>query len=129
MEGLHYFQQFTGKTENDKWFWQFGASQTFSSAISAKRDYYAYSFIYNFSVQEIAKDTLQYFENEQGTITIPDQFSIGANIGRNKQDKNVWSLGVQFSVYNWDLYQEQFENISSECFLKNMSTEAFEMID
>ena len=112
--GLHYFQQFTGKTENDKWFWQFGASQTFSSAISAKRDYYAYSFIYNFSVQEIAKDTLQYFENEQGTITIPDQFSIGANIGRNKQDKNVWSLGVQFSVYNWDLYQEQFENISSE---------------
>lgn len=107
--GLHYYQEITGKAENDKWYWQFGAAQTFGSSVNAKRDYFAYSFIYNFSVQEIPKDTLESFQDELGTVSMPDKFSIGANIGRNKQDKNVWSLGVQYSIYNWDLYQENFD--------------------
>ena len=112
--GLHYYQQISGASENDKWYWQFGATQRFSSNINAKRDYYAYTFTYNFSVQEIAKDTLEFFEDESGTISIPDRFSIGFNIGRNKQNKNVWALGAQFSVYNWNLYQESFANVSSD---------------
>ncbi len=112
--GLHYFQEIKGKAENDKWFWQFGAAQTFGSSVNAKRDYYAYSFTYNFSVQEIPKDTLDYFQDEAGTVSFPDKFSIGANIGRNKQDKNVWSLGVQYSIYNWDLYQENFDVIVND---------------
>lgn len=112
--GLHYYQQIMGAQENDKWYWQFGATQTFSSNINAKRDYYAYSFVYNFSVQEVAKDTLEFFENESGTISIPDRFCIGFNIGRNKQNKNVWALGAQFSVYNWNLYQESFTNVASD---------------
>ena len=107
--GLHYYQEIKGKSENDKWYWQFGASQTFESVINAKRDYYAYSFTYNFSVQEIPKDTLEYFQDELGTVSLPDKFCIGANIGRNKQNKNVWSLGIQYSIYNWDLYQENFD--------------------
>ena len=54
------------------------------------------------------------FEDELGTISIPDRFSIGFNIGRNKQNKNVWALGAQFYVYNWNLYQESFANVSSD---------------
>ena len=43
---------------------------------------------------------------------MPDKFSISANIGRNKQDKNVWALGIQYNIYNWDLYKEVFEDVN-----------------
>ena len=42
-----------------------GATQRFSSNINAKRDYYAYTFTYNFSVQEIVKDTLEFSKTNQ----------------------------------------------------------------
>ena len=90
--GIHFYQEIQGKAENDKWTYQLGATQTFASQIGARRDFYAYSFIYNFSVQEVPKDTTYFYEDQSGNITIPDQFSIGMNIGRNKQDKNVWKI-------------------------------------
>ena len=52
------------------------------------------------------KDTTYFYEDQSGNITIPDQFSIGMNIGHNKQDKNVWSIGEQLNISNWDIYQE-----------------------
>ncbi len=110
--GIHFFQEISGKTENDRWFWQFGATQIFQTQIAAKRDFYAYTFLYNYSVQEISKDTTDYFEDQIGTISMPDKFSIGASIGRNKQDKNVWTLGIQYNIYNWDLYKEVFEDVN-----------------
>jgi len=111
--GIHFYQEIKGRAENDRWIYQLGATQTFSSDISARRDFYAYSFIYNFSVQEIPKDTTYFYENQAGSVTIPDHFSIGMNLGRNKQDKNVWSIGAQFNIYNWDVYKEVFDNIES----------------
>jgi len=111
--GIHFYQEIKGKSENDRWIYQLGATQTFSTDISARRDFYAYSFIYNFSVQEIPKDTTYSYEDQGGSITLPDHFSIGMNLGRNKQDKNVWSIGAQFNIYNWDLYKEVFDNIES----------------
>ena len=121
--GIHFYQEIQGKAENDKWTYQLGATQTFASQIGARRDFYAYSFIYNFSVQEVPKDTTYFYEDQSGNITIPDQFSIGMNIGRNKQDKNVWSIGAQLNISNWDIYQEVFDNITSNIQELTQSTE------
>lgn len=112
--GIHFYQEVKGKAENDIWVYQLGATQAFSSQIGARRDFYAYSFIYNFSVQEIPKDTTYFYEDQTGNITLPDHFSIGMNLGRNKQNKNVWSIGAQFNISNWDIYKEVFDNIASE---------------
>ena len=117
--GVHFFQQIKGRAENDRWFWQFGATQCFSSTLSAKRDFYAYTFVYNYSFYEIPKDTTSFYEDQKGDVTIPDKFSVGLNIGRNKQNRNVWTLGVQYNIHNWDIYKELFEG--QDVTLNNLS--------
>jgi hypothetical protein len=112
--GVHFYQQFKGKSKNDNWYYQFGTSTSFKSNIAATQDFYSYSFIYNYSVQEIPKDTTAFIEDNTGIISLPDKFSIGMSIGRNKQNKNAWTLGLQYNIHNWNIYDEKFENQTSE---------------
>ena len=77
-----------------------------NSNLGTSNDFYAYSFVNNFGVQELAKDTLDYGENETGSLEIPQKISIGLGFGKNKNEQRRWDIGIEYSVMDWSEFQE-----------------------
>ena len=103
--GIQFYKRF--KSDNNiKRFLRLGATYSLNSNINSSNDFYAYSFVYNFSVQEINKDTIDYTENQAGEITIPKKLSFGIGYGKNNKDKRRWDLGLQYSIMDWSSFEE-----------------------
>lgn len=120
--GLQYYKLIRG-ANNNKFFLRLGANYYLNSNLGTRNDFYAYSFVNNFGVQELAKDTLAYGENEAGTLEIPQKISIGLGFGKNKNDQRRWDLGIEYSVMDWTEFQESnFSNNQSSLPLGPSST-------
>ncbi len=96
---------------NDNLSWQFGATYAFNSDLNARQDFYSYSFKYNFGIVESEKDTLEFYEDLEGTVTIPTAFSSGVSVTMKRL-----TLGAQYNMANWQNYSEVFggEDVTAE---------------
>lgn len=103
--GIQFMKRLTTLNKN-KIFLRMGAHYSLGSDWKTSNDYYAYTFTYNFGVQEIPKDTLSANENLEGSFSIPEKITIGLGIGRNKQDKSSWDLAFQFEIRDWTTFME-----------------------
>ena len=104
--GIQYFQQFRNPFNSNRWFLRAGASYVLQSSAKTVNDYFAYSYTYNFNIQEIPKDTLDFEEDVIGEVTIPSKMIFSLSLGRNTQDKNVWDLAFQYTSSNWDTFND-----------------------
>ena len=83
-----------------------GAHYSLGAEWQTSTDYFAYTFTYNFGVQEIPKDTLSSQENLDGNFSIPEKMTFGVGIGKNKQDRSSWDLAFQYEIRDWTTFQE-----------------------
>ena len=97
--GVFNFTKISTKSSN-KYFINLGANYTLSSEMSTENDF-AYTFRYNYSIQEIAKDTLE-LNNNSSTLKLPQKIEIGLVIGKAYKNKRRWDLGVQYSMMDWE---------------------------
>jgi hypothetical protein len=104
--GIQYFQQFRNALNSNRWFLRMGATYSLQSNAKTINDYFAYTYTYNFNIQEIPKDTLSFQEDVEGSVSIPDKMSFSISVGRNAQDKNVWDLAVQYTSSDWTSFND-----------------------
>ena len=69
--------------------------------INAKRTYYARSYLGSVSGVEFFKDTIAYFKDDKGKITIPEGYGIGFSL--TKTDN--WLVGFDYQFNKWKSYQ------------------------
>jgi hypothetical protein len=103
--GVQFYKRFKAKN-NNKYFLRLGASYALNSDLNTNNDFYAYTFLYNYGVQEIAVDTIENIENSKGSIMIPEKLSFGIGFGKNKNDQKRWDLAVQYSIMDWTDFEE-----------------------
>ena len=103
--GIQYMKRFRTVTKN-KYYVRLGAHYNLGSDWSTTNDYYAYTFTYNFGIQEVPKDTLSWSENQSGQISVPEKLMFGFGFGKNKQDKTSWDLAVQYELRDWSNFEE-----------------------
>jgi len=92
-----------------------------NSELSTENDFFAYTFKYNFSIQEFPKDTLE-LANETSTISIPEKLEVGLVFGKSHKNKRRWDLGLQYSSMDWAQYIDNSSFISSSDFQLGPST-------
>ena len=109
--GIQFYKRFKS-SKNNKYFLRFGSTYGLSSTISTDNDFYAYSFLYNFGIQEVAVDTLENVENASGTVNIPEKLSIGLGFGKNKNDLRRWDLAIQYTISDWSNFNETRNGIN-----------------
>ena len=109
--GLQFYKKISTKSSN-KYFINLGANYTLSSEMSTENDFFAYTFRYNYSIQEIAKDTLE-LNNNSSTLKLPQKIEIGLVIGKAHKNKRRWDLGVQYSMMDWREYVDNSGFLSS----------------
>ncbi len=101
--GVHYTHKISKKATL-----QLGGNYTLGKQVNAYQDFYAYNFKYFNVVSEVEKDTLAYFEDKAGKLTMPSGFSVGFAINFNKK----WLVATQYSIQNWQNYSEVFDAVS-----------------
>jgi hypothetical protein len=109
--GLHYTQKLSKKITL-----QLGGNYTLGKQVNAFHDFYAYNFKYFNVVSEVEKDTLTFYEDQQGKLTLPSGFSAGFALSFSKK----WLVATQYSIQNWQNYTEEFENISTTSQLQQL---------
>ena len=98
-------KRITSRKKN-KIYLRMGAHYSLGAEWQTSNDYFAYTFTYNFGVQEIPKDTLSSQENLDGNFSIPEKMTFGVGIGKNKQDRSSWDLAFQYEIRDWTTFQE-----------------------
>ncbi|MEC7618181.1 MAG: hypothetical protein VYE38_07310 [Bacteroidota bacterium] len=103
--GVQFMKRITSRKKN-KIYLRMGAHYSLGAEWQTSNDYFAYTFTYNFGVQEIPKDTLSSQENLDGNFSIPEKMTFGVGIGKNKQDRSSWDLAFQYEIRDWTTFQE-----------------------
>ena len=98
--GIQFFKRFKTSSKN-RCFLRIGSSISMGPNLNSNNDLYAYTFLYNFGVQEIPFDTLENVENKQSEISIPSKMSFGLGFGKNKNSQRSWDLSLQYSISDW----------------------------
>ena len=79
-----------------------GLTGSLSSKLNAVNDKNYFNYYYNVaSGTDVLKDSVINESSENGKIQMPDYFRIGATIGKPKN----WTVGFDFSYYNWANFQ------------------------
>jgi hypothetical protein len=109
--GIQFYKRIKS-SNNNKYFIRFGASYSLNANVNTNNDFFAYSFLYNFGVQEIAVDTLEKIEDSPGNINLPEKISIGIGFGKNKNDQRRWDLAIQYNLRDWSSFEETRSEIN-----------------
>jgi hypothetical protein len=92
-----------------------GLTGSLSANLNASNNKYYYNYLYSASADaEILKDSVINEQNTNGKIKLPDYWRGGFTIGKPMK----WTLGLDFSYYNWERYKS-FDSVDS---LKNSYT-------
>ena len=62
-----------------------GAHYSLGAEWQTSNDYFAYTFTYNFGVQEIPKDTLSSQQNLDGNFSIPEKMTFGVELEKTSK--------------------------------------------
>ena len=76
-----------------------GLNYVLGSDLISDNDFFAYSFIYNFNVQEIAKDTIE-MSNEISSMVIPKKLDIGIAFGKIYKNKSKSAIDNNYYLIN-----------------------------
>ena len=112
--GFQFFKRFK-TASNNKLFLNLGVNYSLSSDITTDNDFFAYTFKYNFSVQEFPKDTLA-MENENSNIVLPEKLEFGVSVGKVYKNKRRWDFGAQYSSIDWTKFQDNSKYSSQSDF-------------
>lgn len=85
-------------TLRNGWHYRLGATLELSQQINASRESYGSSFFY-YGTQEV-QDTAFSLPGQQGKITIPATYAVGAQLGGPN-----WSLAADITRTDWNQYQ------------------------
>jgi hypothetical protein len=69
--------------------------------VNAKEDYFARSYLGTVSGVEIFKDTIKFYEDQKGKMTLPLGFGAGFSITK----KDNWMAGFDYKYGQWENYQ------------------------
>ncbi len=103
--GFQFYKRFITVNKN-KYYLRLGGAYDLKSTINTNNDFFAYTFLYNFGIQEQALDTIENIENLPGSTTIPEKVSFGLGFGKNKNDQKRWDIGIQYSLTDWSKFSE-----------------------
>ena len=112
--GIQFYKRIKTLSDN-KFFLNIGVNYSLNSDISTENDFFAYTFKYNFSIQEFPKDTLEQ-ANESSSISIPQKMEFGLVFGKSHKNKRRWDLGIQYSSMDWTQYTDNSSFLSSNDF-------------
>jgi len=94
----------------------FGATYTPSRKLRAFQDLIAYSYGGSFydGIAPAIVDTIQFIEDNEGNILIPEAYKVGLEyrIGPNRINTSVLRIGADFQFQSWSKYDEQFDGSS-----------------
>lgn len=93
---------------SSKMTYSIGASYSIGTKLNATREDFFGTYT-NFSATEVVQDTLQYFADNEGKVTIPSALSLGASVNFNKN----LDLSVQYNRQDWSNFDEAFDQQSS----------------
>ncbi|MEN8956791.1 MAG: outer membrane protein transport protein [Flavobacteriales bacterium] len=110
--GLLYNQRVTNKFS-----YSVGASLSAGGTLNSTRDELFATYT-NFSGQEVIRDTLRYNSENEGKITIPLNFKIGAAIKLNQN----FEISAQYQLQDWSQFKEDFDQNSSSDTLGSSSS-------
>jgi hypothetical protein len=102
--GLQFYKKLETSSKN-KLILNLGLNYVLGSDLISDNDFFAYSFIYNFNVQEIAKDTIE-MSNEISSMVIPQKLDVGIAIGKIYKNIRRWDLGIQYSNTDWSNFND-----------------------
>jgi hypothetical protein len=102
--GLQFYKKIETSSKN-KLILNLGLNYVLGSDLISDNDFFAYSFIYNFNVQEIAKDTIE-MSNEISSMVIPQKLDVGIAIGKIYKNIRRWDLGIQYSNTDWSNFND-----------------------
>jgi hypothetical protein len=102
--GLQFYKKLETSSKN-KLILNLGLNYVLGSDLISENDFFAYSFIYNFNVQEIAKDTIE-MSNEISSMVIPQKLDVGIAFGKIYKNKRRWDLGIQYSSTDWSNFKD-----------------------
>lgn len=78
-----------------------GATFNPKQKVSAKEDYFARSYLGSVSGVEIFKDTIKYYNDQPGKMTLPMGFGVGFSLTK----KDNWMAGIDYKYGQWQDYQ------------------------
>lgn len=104
------------KTHGHKWGLNIGATYNVGSNLNANQQVYART-IFRALGQDYRRDTVLFTDGQNGTIALPQAYSIGASFG-NGTRKNLWVFAVEYFTQNWKDYssfgtKENLSNLQS----------------
>ena len=109
--GMQFYKKIKTAKEN-RYFFNLGVNYSLNSNVSTQNDFFAYTFKYNFGVQELAKDTLE-TNSDTSSITLPQKLEFGIVIGKSFKNKRRWDFGIQYSIMDWTEFRDNSSFVSN----------------
>jgi len=113
--GLMYKQKIT-----KNFVYTIGASLTLGTELNATREDFFGTYTDYSSVEQV-QDTLSYFDNNTGKVTIPSSIKVGASVLLYQN----MELSAQYERQDWSTYKESFDQQSSSDTLVSASSISF----
>ncbi|MES2629723.1 MAG: hypothetical protein V4616_12210 [Bacteroidota bacterium] len=95
----------------------FGATYTFGTSLKTSQEVIKQTFITNALLNEFPVDTIDYFKDTKGSITIPQTISLGASMVY----KDRWVVGVDYRTQTWSQFSQDLRGSFITNDLKNSS--------
>lgn len=89
--------------------------------LRAYQDLFAYSYYYFGVGAEIINDTVEYVSDNQGTVTMPENYRFGLEyrIPSNNKDNSITRIGFEVNYQKWSAYSENFGSTSGDYSLQD----------
>ncbi len=113
--GLLYKQKIS-----ENFIYSIGASYSLGTDLNATREDFFGTYT-NISSVEVVRDTLAYFDNNKGTVTIPSLIKVGASVLLYEN----MELSVQYQMQDWSAFGEKFDQQSTSDTLSSSSAFSF----
>jgi len=79
----------------------FGATFAAETDVNAKMDSLSFNYYRTFSGYEVIKDTVEFVEDHEGSVTFPLSFGFGIALKKGTK----WLVAGDFAMQNWSSYQ------------------------
>lgn len=110
-----YFSFYPNKAKNLKV--NLGAVYSFATNLRTSQEVLNETFITNTFGNEFPVDTVSFYSDNKGSISLPQSFSIGASVLYD----NRWVFGIDYRTQSWSNFSQNLNNTIIKDDLKNSS--------
>jgi hypothetical protein len=97
----HTFDSINGRDLKENVKIQFGATFAAETNVQAKMDSLSFNYYKTVSGYEMIKDTVEYVQDHEGTVTFPLSFGFGIALKKGTK----WMVAGDFAMQNWSSYK------------------------